>query len=150
MNRKTLLISFLALGLLALGGIYKFIYNKPHTDVERTKEVYNGTAEGLYVAFETNEASASEQYRDQVVRVSGTIFEVTQSGERLSVILDAGNPMGGGLKAAMAASISKESFGWGAGDQIFLKGICSGLAAEEDGLLGALGASVELTDCLPD
>ena len=145
MTLKNLLLAAVAVGLLTAGAIYVFVYNKPHTNVARAEAVFDDTAEALYTAFEARPDEAAA-WVDRVVRVHGTVSEVNASGERATLVLEAGNPMGGGLSAAMdpEADVS----GVSAGDRVVLKGICSGLQADEGGLLGALGATVQLTASL--
>ncbi len=146
---KVLLVAGV-LGLLGVLFVYLFVVNKSHTNVEKTKAVYEGSAESLYAAFDTNPQDAASRYVDQVVQVSGTIFATGGSGEHITLEIEAGNPMGGGLAAVLAPDQAAKAASLQPGDAVTLRGLCSGSDAGGDGggLLDALGSTVQLTACV--
>lgn len=147
MTRKTLLLSAAAIGLLAFGAVYLFVFNKPHVNVAKAEARFEGTAAELLQTLEAGGPDA-EALIGAVVAVVGTVESVAQTESSHTLTLDAGNPMGGGLSAAMAEGYSPSSDL--EGNSIRLKGLCAGLSEADEGLLGALGSNVQLTDCILD
>ncbi len=148
MNVKKLFLAIAVVGLLAAVLVYVLVINKPHTDVAKTEAAFDGSAEVFYGEFQTNKEAAGLRYIGKVVQVSGVITEVGSSAEQVTLQLEAGNPMGGGLAVALAPSESGAARQLQSGQSVVVRGECSGVDEDEGGLLGALGATVQLTSCL--
>jgi len=148
MNMRKAILLLVVLGVIAGALVYVFVVNKPHTNVAKTEAAYEGLATGLYEAFQNNPETAVEQYVGKVVQVSGILVEVGGTDGSMNLQLEAGNPMGGGLTAALAAAAHEAAGALEPGQKVTVRGECSGLDEDEGGLLGALGATVQLTSCI--
>ena len=148
MKTGRIILVLLALGFLGGLFVYFFVVNKPHTNIAKAETVYEGTAEGLYAEFQADKNTANTLYIDKVVQISGIITDIGMGSENITVQLEAGNPMGGGLSAAMALSEAEAVRQLSVGQSVILRGQCSGYDQDEGGLLGAFGGSLQLTSCL--
>ena len=114
------------LGLVILGGIGGyFLWNKPHQDVASAKADVVFTADHLLNAFETDENAANAKYLDKIIKVNGMIKDIenNDAGE-ISVILATDNEM-----SSVICNFAPD-FGdtqkLKSGDEIVIKGLCSG------------------------
>ncbi len=123
MNKKTkkiILITIIVI-IAATTVVGYLMWNKPHKDVKDAASV-KITAVELYNIFITDSAKARASYVDKIVQVSGEITQVSLNQQAQQVIL---------IKTAVAgASINctmeEKAVGLKAGDNIMVKGICSG------------------------
>jgi hypothetical protein len=85
-NWLKILIALIFLG--AIGGflVYKFVYNKPHTDYEKAKAEYTLTAKELFDAYRADATAAGEKYNGRVIEVSGMVWEVEQMEEAVTAV----------------------------------------------------------------
>lgn len=117
-----LLIALLA-GLLIAGGIFYFVYNKPHRDVASEKAEHVLTADQIFDEYEADETAANTKFLDKTVQVSGTVSEVgTNDAGQSFVILAAENAMIGGV----SATFQDEQAGLSEGQDVSLKCRCTG------------------------
>jgi len=144
---KVLLV-LAVLGAVAGALVYFFVVNKPHTNVAKADAAYEGSAAGLYAEFQADAAAAGSRYAGKVVQVSGILVEKGGTDGSINLQLEAGNPMGGGLTAALANTEGSAASSLEPGQEVVVRGECSGLDQDEGGLLGALGATVQLTSCI--
>ncbi|MBI1194026.1 MAG: hypothetical protein GC205_12780 [Bacteroidetes bacterium] len=148
MNIRKILGVLVLLGAVAGGLVYVFVVNKPHTNVAKAEAAYEGSATGLYAEFQADAAAAGTRYAGKVVQVRGVLVEIGGTDGSINLQLEAGNPMGGGLTAALADSENTAAAALEPGQEVVVRGECSGLDQDEGGLLGALGATVQLTSCI--
>jgi hypothetical protein len=85
-NWLKILIALIFLG--AIGGflVYKFVYNKSHTDYEKAKAEYTLTAKELFDAYRADATAAGEKYNGRVIEVSGMVWEVEQMEEAVTAV----------------------------------------------------------------
>ena len=118
--KKILLIAIPVL-LCVVGGLIYYEYNKPQPDIAELS-AQPVRAIDLYKDFISNEVTANKSYLHKVLRVSGKILEVKHNqNEQLQIILDAGDPMFG-----IACTIDNPRKIVKPGDQVTIKGICTG------------------------
>ena len=123
---KRLLGIGLLLALLGLGVGY-FMYNKPHQNMDKAKVDVALEASELFTAFETNEAEANEKYLDKIIKVSGTVKEVSTDDEgNISVTLESGSEMFG-VVCQMDDLTKHAKTNFEPGEQITFKGVCTGM-----------------------
>ncbi|MCB0597633.1 MAG: hypothetical protein H6557_31345 [Lewinellaceae bacterium] len=123
---KRLLGIGLLLALLGLGVGY-FMYNKPHQNMDKAKVDVALEASELFTAFETNEAEANEKYLDKIIKVSGTVKEVsTDDKGNISVTLESGSEMFG-VVCQMDDLTKHAKTNFEPGEQITFKGVCTGM-----------------------
>ncbi len=120
-------------GALAFYLGYKFVYNKPHRNIEQAAPDFTVTANDLYTAFEANEEAAFAQYADKVLLVEGVVESVeTPSDTMITVVLVAEDAMMGGVSVLLAPEYgSVDSYRQVAarlksGEVVVLKGECTG------------------------
>lgn len=122
-TKKTIL--WLILIAIAIGAcVVYYIWNKPHKDVKHAS-AEKVTAATLYQTFSTDSVKAKGLYTDKVLEVSGEVTKVTTNQQNQQVIL---------IKTAVAdASINctmeEKDASVKPGDNISIKGICSGYIA---------------------
>jgi len=120
---KKWLIAALVLLLAAFAGLY-YVMNKPHRSVN-DEEAITVSADSLFLAFQQNEAGANERYLNQVLLIHGKVNSVeTNTDGHLVVVLETGDPMFG-----VNCTFDKE-YPVKPGDEITLKGICTGYLAD--------------------
>jgi hypothetical protein len=116
---------FAALLLAAVAATAGYYYlNKPHRSVaDETATLVS--ADSLFMAFATDEASANARYLNAVLRVEGVIKSVERNTENKQVVvLDAGDPMFGVNCTLEKEAEVKE------GQTVVIKGICTGYLAD--------------------
>ena len=124
--RKLLLLTA---ALILVGGAVAgyFIYNKPHSNMQKTVADLQIEAEELFSAFETDENGANAQFLDQVISVSGTIREVSTNEEGLTTIhLNSGSDMFG-VVCELDTHSEHPQTDFQVGEKIRLKGLCTGM-----------------------
>ena len=116
----------LLLALLGVGVGY-FMYNKPHQNMEKAEADMTLESTALFSAFEANEAEANEKYLDKIIKISGTVKEVNTDEEgNISLTLESGNELFGVI-CQMDNLTKQEKTDFKIGEQVTLKGICTGM-----------------------
>lgn len=123
MKKILLFLLILAVG----GGAYGvYMYNKPHKNMQRQGADFELSAADLYSEFENDESAANTKYLDKVLQVTGNIREIIKEDEKVSVILETGNLMGG-ITCELDGFSEHDFSAFNEGDQLSLKGICTGM-----------------------
>jgi hypothetical protein len=123
-KKKILLRVLLALALL--GGaagfyVWKYMWNKPHQNVEEAKAL-SVAAPDLYAAFAKDSAAAGKLYTGKVVQVSGEVAKADlDQQQNVYVHLKAGED-----GSIINCSLEEKAALPKAGDKLVLKGICGG------------------------
>lgn len=123
-------IIFLSILLVACG----------HSETANEEAAFVMSSDEMVNAFLDDEAAATQQYTDQVVQVSGNVFElVKENGQVIGIKLssDEFNIVNGSLQHPIAAEDIKSVNG-----QVTIKGICSGFNGDPESMLP--GGTVEL------
>jgi len=94
MRKKTIFFAVIAICLFVAAIAY-YLYQKPRSSLANVKPAYSLNATELYNAFTENEKKANEQYLEKVIQVKGTVDNVEVTDSTISLLLSAGNPMGG-------------------------------------------------------
>lgn len=94
MKRRWFIIAGLIIFLLAVGSFYYF-YQKPRADVAGVKAAHSLTGEEIYRDFVSDEAAANQKYTGKVIEVKGVVSDVQLRDSTATVLLAAGNDMGG-------------------------------------------------------
>ncbi len=126
-TKKILLAVIIAIiGIAAIMGYV--LWNKPHKNVEAA-DATKITAVDLYNIFVTDSAKARSSYADKVLLVSGKVNRVSPNQQGQQVIYIE-TPVSG---AYINCTMEEKSDGIKAGDDITIKGICSGyISGDED------------------
>jgi tRNA_anti-like len=127
--KKSFKIALIAVVVLAVGAFsfWKFVWNKEHRTAEDEKPVASLTAAALYTEYETDEAASNAKYLNKTVQVSGSVSEVTKDETGTIVVLLATESMMGVVSCTFSSLDGKPvNVEIKEGDQINVKGICSG------------------------
>lgn len=121
MKRKWIIIGGIISFLLAAGSSY-YLFQKPRADVASVKAAHSVTGEEIYRDFVSNEAVANQKYTGKVIEVKGVVSDVQLSDGTATVLLTAGNDMGG-INCSFQNNDVPSSV---KGQEIKVKGRCTG------------------------
>jgi tRNA_anti-like len=128
---------FFGIGILLLclagWGIYKVF--KPHTNVEGEQAVTTLSAPNLYNEFQRAENMANKKWVGKIIEVSGSISSVSESGNYVSINLQAS--ANGGVNCSILKKDLNPDDKFNTGDSITIKGKCTGFLMD-----------VNLVDCV--
>ena len=117
---KVLLLAA-GIGLIAGLLLLYWIFNKPHRDVAKEMGI-TLSAQQLYDAFRTNEASANSQYLDKAIELTGTVADVSTNQEGQKVVnFSTNDPL-----VTINCTFKTDPGNLKVGDSITFKGICTG------------------------
>lgn len=138
-TKKTILLIVTVL-ILALAAVAYYMYNKGPVDVKGStgKKV---TAIELYRTFSTDSSTAKKQYLDKILEVSGQVTKLSQNQQNQAVVLLKTPAAGAYVNCTLEGPVN----GVKEGDDIIIKGICSGIG-EGDAEMGIAG-DVYLVRC---
>ena len=118
------------LAAFVIGGFIGYkMWNKPHREVVNTEADVMLEATALYTQFTTDEATANGQYLDKIVQVCGTVAQLSNENNVVSIQLDAGDPMGGVLCELDPMGQHKRT-DFQPGERVCFKGICTGYLSD--------------------
>ena len=121
-----LLIVILALGAAAFA-FYQF--QKPVSSIANEEPYVAYTSQELFAYFRDHEQIATKDLNGKIVQVSGSIIDVlSNSDSSITVVLGADHPVFG-VKCRFEPGSLAESKPI-SGDEIELKGICTGMTAD--------------------
>ena len=124
MKVKKIIIGLLVLGFLGAFFAYK-IYNKPHLNVANEKADITIAANKILAEFSSNENTANTKYLDKIVQVEGVVSSaVLDNG--IGIITLKTNDDFGSIMCYLTFEESKSMQQIKAGQEIILKGICTG------------------------
>jgi hypothetical protein len=66
--------------------VYKFVYNKAHTDFEKAKAEYSLPAKDLFDAYRADAVAAGEKYNGRVIELSGTLSDIEELEETVTAV----------------------------------------------------------------
>lgn len=116
----------LLLLLLALvgGGIGTYLWFKPVDSIESLSTDLTIPANDLFIAFESDEAAANEQYLNKVIEVTGVVKEVKTNDMGLpAVILETDDLIFGVMCEFEKANETQKIE---VGELVTIKGVCTG------------------------
>ncbi len=125
MSKKILVLSGIFLTVLIIGSIAYYRYEKPRTSLINIKPAYNVDAKELYQAFVQDENKANKQYLEKVIQVKGIVDNVQLSEATISLLLSAGEEMGG-VNCSIIKSKKDQQIVPQKGSLIKVKGRCIG------------------------
>lgn len=119
-SKRNILFFFIVSVLVVFIAGY-LLWNKPHRNV-KDAEAIETNAIDLYNIFISDSAKANVTYLNKVVKVSGTISGLSVNQKHEKIILLKTAVSGASVNCTMEENINN----YKAGDNIILKGICSG------------------------
>lgn len=140
MTRIILIVILIAVGLAAWYGYNE--YNRKNKDLSGIKATETVNALALIASFEKDTASASKQYIDKVVAVTGTIKKM--EAEEAPVVIFLGDP--GQMSSVLCSMDSSHAASYASlkeGSKVTIKGIVNGYQSDE-----LLGMDVKINRCV--
>lgn len=130
-------IYFFGLGILliCLAGWGIHCVYRPHQNVENERASATMTASSLYNEFLNSETGANQKWVGKVVKISGRISSLSESGNYISINLSASKE--GGVDCSVLKKDMPTATLLNKGDSITIKGRCTGFLMD-----------VNLVDCI--
>jgi len=126
-------LGLIALVLLILAGaaafiVYKYVYNKPHTDYAKAKADLSVNARQLWTDYSTNKDIADKKYTGKVLEIDGNILRVETVEDMVIVVFayregDFGDE---GIRVTMLPAYHQAAKGIDPLKNVKIKGICTG------------------------
>lgn len=119
------LIYILGLIVLLAGTVYyyTFIYAKNHHRDAQSETAIVITADSLSAAYQNNEKEANQSYLNKAIEVTGTIISISKDQAGHTTLLVGKTDAFSNVSVTL---ISKDSIIKKVGDQVTIKGICTG------------------------
>ena len=118
-------------------------YTRKNTDLAYAKADVETTTTDLIKSFETNEKLANEKYLDKIIELTGEIKEINKDEKGYyTVVLGEENSMSS-VRCSMDSAHQQNVLSVNQGDQVSVKGACTGFNADE-----LLGSDVILNRCV--
>ena len=112
------------------GGFAWWVYHKPHRNINN-EIAFTVEVDALLDAFKQNEKTASAQYTDKILELSGIVKEASKNDAGNWVVTIENKPQTGSITVAFSALQEKvQPF-----DSISYKGICSGYFPEDNNIV---------------
>lgn len=122
MKLKVIVIIVLSLVVLIAVITGEHFYNMKVPGLNGIEAEYTLTADGLYNAFEEDEAKAMSLYEGKVISVNGEVISIKESENGMNVTLKAEKAMLGGINCSFDDTKMKLS----KGENATIKGRCQG------------------------
>ena len=124
-NKKwTILLIAAIVVIVAAILAWSFVFKKADLSVSGQKVAIEIEAPKLLNAFETKEDSANMKFNGKVISVTGTIAEVKEDPQNISVYLKEKDATSGIMCSFDKSAVKSQDFK--VGQQLKLKGICTG------------------------
>lgn len=121
---------FLAILLVvSIIGYFAFM-NAPKASSQGKTADFTMPATELYQAFEQDEETSNGKYIGKIIDVTGTIEEISTDEQGAPVILLASADGMGGVLCTLEPSQAEKVKGKDFGDEITIKGVCTGMLME--------------------
>ncbi|MFC2114670.1 hypothetical protein ACFLRI_04915 [Bacteroidota bacterium] len=123
-----ILAALFVIGLIAAFLVFKFVYNKPHTDYSKVKPAFTLTAEELFSSFKGDKGASDTKYTGQVIEITGNVSQIehTDSLTIAVFILEEGMFGDEGIRCTILSDYYEILSSINDGDQITIKGYCTG------------------------
>lgn len=123
-SRRTILIIFSIVLLVVASISFWYVFRSSDTSVEKQNVDVEMSASELITSFESNEQEANNLYLGKVLRVNGTLNDISVEQDAVSLTLKEEGHMSGIICSFDPASVNAGSLQ--TGQPITVKGICTG------------------------
>ena len=113
--------------------VYKFVYNKPHTDYIEAKTDVQINAKRLWVDYSMNKDIADPKYTGKVIEITGSIMNV-EMVEGTAIVIFAykrGEFGDEGIRVTMLPEYAKAAWGINPMKPVTIKGLCTGYNGQD-------------------
>jgi len=139
-SKKILKITLIiiGIGILIIGGVGFYMFNKPARDVQKTKTDFSYQAgeivdEYLLDAKKANDKYLDEEGNSKVLEVTGTVAEISEDFKGQTVILLKTDTDKAGVSCTFTSESNARAAAVKIGDEITIKGVIrSGASYDED------------------
>ncbi|MBB1285503.1 hypothetical protein HRH25_14050 [Flavisolibacter sp. BT320] len=139
MKRKIIIAGLIIAAAAGLFGVKE--YFRTHDDLSGEEPVADFTVPQLIAAFETNAEKSKQQYIDRIIRVTGYVTAISADDNPVVISLGEKGRMSS-VQCSMDSTHQLPATNI-VGKQVTVKGICTGVLAEE-----LFGTDVKLDRCL--
>lgn len=134
---------YYSIGCFSRGGyVFSEYYRKP-TNMEKIKPQFRISAAELIKFFEANEQDANNRFLGKVIEVKGKISAVEKNDIGYYTVILGGDGSMSSVRCSMDSAHQQDATGFAAGNEIKIKGACTGFNADE-----LLGSDVILNRCV--
>lgn len=95
MKKRKVILALLAIVIITIVAVGLYWYNKPRNSLADAEPAFTITAVELYASFKENEQEANEKFLGKIILVSGITENITDSDSSTSILLSAGDEIGG-------------------------------------------------------
>jgi hypothetical protein len=142
MKRRTIIIICILLVIVAVG-IYAYSeFNRKHPEMTDASSAFSIKAVELVSEFENDDSAASKKYLGKVITVDGTLKEINDAGNSITIVLGDTASMSS-VRCAMDTGFSLNTESMLKGSFLTVKGNCTGFNRDE-----LLGSDVVLNRCI--
>lgn len=139
--KKKLLIALVAI-LAVVGWLVWHEYTRTNEDLSTKSPDFTITATALLAVFEKDTASSNRKYVDKIIAVSGNVKSIDANGNPVVIALGESGQMSS-VQCSMDSTHAAAYKHVKEGDQLKIKGICTGGKTEE-----LFGTDVILNRCV--
>jgi hypothetical protein len=142
MKTRTIIILSL-LVVIAAAGIYAYSeFTRKHPDMLDASSAFSIHAIKLVNEFEDDNSSAEKKYLGKIITVDGTLKEINDAGDNVTLVLgDTASMLS--VRCAMDTGFSLNTQSIVKGNELTVKGNCTGFNQDE-----LLGSDVVLNRCI--
>jgi hypothetical protein len=123
---RKIILFLLMLGMIGAGAGY-YMYNKPVASLENKKPDVEVSATKLISDYEADEKASNDTYLGKVVAVAGKVAAIAVEEGKTKIQIETGNPMS---MIICELEDGSEAGSLKAGDEIKIKGMCSGYLSD--------------------
>lgn len=123
-----ILLGTLAVGIISLLLVYKFVYNKPHPDFDAEQPAFTLNAKDLYDEYRNAPDASAAKYNGQMVEITGTLSRV-EAPDSLDVavfVFNKGDFGDEGIRCTMLPRHNAQAKKLQPDGEIRIKGFCTG------------------------
>ncbi len=122
---KKIILSILILGILGALYVWFFIYNKPHTDYEKSKPDFELTTTALYNDYASGKGDI---YNGKVLKLSGKLSKTDDADTLITLVFVFNEGMFGdeGIRCTLLPKYNSQIRNIPLPASITLKGFCAG------------------------
>lgn len=137
------IVLFILVIVIAAVGFYAYKeFNRTNKDLKNSKADFTLEAAALIAAFEKDSSSANKQYVDKLIAVTGHVKSIDAQSNPVVIALGESGQMSS-IQCSMDSAYANEYKAIKEGDQLSLKGMCTGGRTED-----LFGTDVILNRCV--
>lgn len=140
MKHRTRTISIISILLILAASVMLglYLFQRTHADLREIPADVSLRAEELHEAFSTDEALANERFINKVVEVEGFLLEKEIPADTVAVLLIGAEGAPFGVSCSMVPSAVPGVRELTTGQQVRVKGICTGMLMDVNLVRGVL------------